>query len=279
MMGKLENSFALMKASWEILKKDKEILFIPVISGITMLVLVASFLLPVFLVPDPALIKRLMNEDSDSFMLMTFVFYFLSYLIIIFFNSAIIACATIRMGGGDPTVLDGINLACSRIFKIIAWALVSASVGILIRMIQGRSNFLGRVLAGLIGMAWSAASYLVVPILVNENKGPFSALGNSVELLKKTWGEGLIGTFSFGLVFSLMSLPVVFVVAAGAYSGKGMLMLFLLAAGAVYLVVLSVFQSALQGIFQAALYQFARFGNVPSGFNEDQLLHALDRKE
>ncbi|MBN1547276.1 MAG: hypothetical protein JW902_11500 [Syntrophaceae bacterium] len=278
-MGKLENSFALMRASWEVLKKDKEILFIPIISGITMMILVASFLLPIFLVQDPALIKRLMQEDPDSFMMMSFVFYFLSYLIIIFFNSAIVACATIRMAGGDPTVLDGINAACSRIFRIISWALVSASVGIILRMIQGRSNFLGRAITGLLGMAWSAASYLVVPILVSENKGPFSALGDSVALLKRTWGEGLIGTFSFGLVFTLMSMPVVFVVAAGAYSGKGALTLFLIAAAAVYLVVLSVFQSALQGIFQAALYQFARFGNVPLGFREEQLRRALDRKE
>jgi len=277
-MGRIENSFNLMGASWEVLKKDKEILFIPVISGITMMMLVASFLFPVFLVQDPALIQRLMQEDTDSFMVMSFVFYFLSYLIIIFFNSVIVACATIRMDGGDPTVLDGINVACSRIFKIILWALVSASVGIILRMIQGRSNFIGRAVTGLLGMAWSAASYLVVPILVNENKGPFRALGDSVELLKKTWGEGLIGTFSFGLVFTLLSLPAVLFVIAGTYSGKGMLALIALGAAAVYLVVLSVFQSALQGIFQTALYQFARFGNVPWGFREEQLRHALDRK-
>lgn len=276
-MGKLENSLALMGASWAVLKKDKEILVIPVISGIMMIVLVASFLFPVFLVQDPALIQRVMHEDEKSFLAMFFVFYFLGYMIIIFFNSAIVACATIRMGGADPTVLDGINVACARIFKITLWALVSASVGVILRMVQGRSNVIGRALAGLLGMAWSAASYLVIPILVNENKGPFSALGDSVELLKKTWGEGLIGTFSFGLVFTLMSLPALFIAAAGAYSGKGMLTLILLAGGAVYLVLLSVFQSALQGIFQAALYQFARFGNVPWGFREEQLRHALNK--
>jgi len=278
-MRRLENSLALMGASWEVLKTDKEILFGPIISGIMMMILVASFLLPVFLVRDFSLIQRLIQEDSNSFMIMLFVFYFLSYLIIIFFNSVIVACATIRMSGGNPTVLDGVNVACPRIFKIILWALVSASVGIILRMIQGRSNFVGRAFAGLLGMAWSVASYLVVPILVNENKGPFSALGDSVELLKKTWGEGLLGTFSFGLVFTLMSLPAVLVVMAGGYSGKGLLALVLLAAAAVYLVVLSVFQSALQGIFQAALYQFARFGHVPWGFREEQLQHALDRKE
>lgn len=277
-MGKLDNSFALMRASWEILNKDKEILLIPVISGISMMVMLASFFFPVFLFPDPVLMKRIMAEDKDTVMAVCFLFYFLNYLNIIFFNSVIVACATIRMDGRDPTLLDGLNVAGARIFKIILWSLVSASVGMILRMIQGKSNFIGRALAGLLGMAWSVSSYLVVPILVNENKDPFDALSDSVSLLKKTWGEGLIGTFSFGLVFTLMSLPVVFIIGAGVYSGSGPLTLTLMIIAAFYIIALSVVQASLSGIFQAALYQFARFGKVPSGFREDQLRCAIERK-
>lgn len=277
-MDRLDNSFALMRASWGLLKKDKEILLIPVISGISMMVMLASFIWPFFMFRDPDLMQRVMNEDGNTMMVMSFLFYFLNYLIIIFFNSAIVACATIRMDGRDPTVLDGLNVACSRIFKIILWALVSASVGVILRMIQGKSNFIGRALAGLLGMAWSVSSYLVIPILVNENKGPFDALSGSVSLLKKTWGEGLIGTFSFGLVFTLMSLPVVFIVGVGAYSGNSPLTLALMIIAAFYLIALSVVQAALSGIFQAALYQFAHSGKVPSGFQEDQLRRAIERK-
>lgn len=277
-MDRLANSLALMRASWEILKKDKEILIIPVISGIAMIALIASFLVPAFLANDPEWMQRIMDEDRNSFMIMSFFYYFLGYLIIIFFNSAIVSCATIRMGGGDPTVMDGIYAASSRIFNIMMWALISATVGVVLRMIQERSKFIGRLFAGLLGMAWSAASYLVIPILVNENKDPFCALGDSVKLLKKTWGEGLFGTFSFGLVFTVMSLPVLLIAGAGAYSGRGILAVTLIGAAAVYLVALSVFQSALQGIFQAALYQFARYGRVPDGFREEQLRNALNRK-
>lgn len=277
-MGKFDNSVALMRASWELLKKDKEIILIPIMSGILMMIMLASFIWPFAAFHDPALMQRVMNEDGNMMMAMTFLYYFLSYLIIIFFNSAIVACATIRMAGGDPTLLDGLNVACSRIFKIILWAAVSASVGVILRMIQGKSNFVGRAIAGLIGMAWTVSSYLVVPILVNENKGPFEALSGSVMLLKKTWGEGLIGTFSFGLIFALMSLPVVLLVGAGVYSGKGMLTMVLMITAAFYLVALSVLQAALSGIFQAALYQFARFGKIPPGFREDQLRHAIERK-
>ena len=127
-----------------------------------------------------------------------------------------------RMNGGDPTLVDGISIALTRIFKIIIWALISATVGVILRMIQGRSNFVGRVLTGFLGMAWSAASYLVIPILVNENKDPYFAFGDSVKLLKKTWGEGLIGTFSFGLVFTVMTLPAFLFWRQGSTRGLGL---------------------------------------------------------
>jgi hypothetical protein len=141
-MERFANSLELMKASWEVLKKDKEILFIPVLSGVSLMVMLASFVVPVILVGDPDLIQRLIHEDRNFSITMSFIFYFLNYLIIIFFNAAIVACATIRMGGGDPTVFDGLNIASSRIFKIIQWAFVSATVGLVLRMIQGRSNLI-----------------------------------------------------------------------------------------------------------------------------------------
>jgi hypothetical protein len=277
-MERFANSIELMRASWEVLKKDKEILFIPIISGVSLMVMLASFVVPAILVGDPDLIQRLIHEDRNFSMTVSFIFYFLNYLIIIFFNSAIVACATVRMGGGDPTVLDGLNAASSRIGKVILWAFVSATVGMILRMIQGRSNLIGRAISGLLGMAWSVTSFLVIPVMVNENKGPFDAYTGSIDLLKKTWGEGLIGTFSFGLVFTIASLPAFFVVGAGAYLGKGMLTIILIISAVVYLVALSIFQSALMGIFQSALYQFARFGNVPSGFQERQLRYAIERK-
>ena len=125
-------------------------------------------------------------------------------------------------------------------------------------------------------MAWSLTSYLVIPVLVNENKWPFDAFADSIDLLKKVWGEGLVGSFSFGLIFAIASLPAYFLLGIGVYSGGSILFLTLIAAIA-YFLVLSIFHSALQGIFQAALYQFASFGNVPSGFREDQLRNAIKK--
>jgi len=188
-MGKFSHTWSLMGASWEVLKKDKEILIFPLISGICCLLVMASFAIPLVASDNwqpPG--KEAATGELVEYYAILFLFYFCNYFIIVFFNSAIIACAVIRMGGGDPTVADGFRAAFSRIGLIVGWALVSATVGIILRIIEDRSKFVGRIVAGLLGLAWSVVSFLVVPILVVEKKGPMTALKDSTVLLKKTWG-------------------------------------------------------------------------------------------
>jgi len=101
------------------------------------------------------------------------------------------------------------------------------------------------------------------------------AFQESARLLKKTWGEELIGGFSFGLVFFVLSLPAILLLAGGAASGKGFLALGFVALAVIYIVTLSVLQAALQGIFQAALYQYAKKGETPRGFDREILTEAI----
>jgi hypothetical protein len=145
----------------------------------------------------------------------------------------------------------------------------------ILRAIEERSPLVGRIVAGLLGTAWGITSYLVIPILVNERKGPMEAFQESARLLKKTWGEELIGGFSFGLVFFVLSLPAFMLIAGGFASGSGHAAIGLFVLAVLYLVSLSAVQAALQGIFQAALYQYARKGETPRGFDRDVLNEAV----
>ena len=56
-------------------------------------------------------------------------------------------------------------------------------------------GLLGRIVASLFGLAWNIVTYLVVPILVVEGIGPIEAVKRSGALLKKTWGEQIVGNF------------------------------------------------------------------------------------
>lgn len=279
-MGKLSNTWSLMDASWQILKKDKEILVFPLISGICCLLVLASFVMPLiasgtsWLPPG----KDALPVDYLVYYGRLYLFYFCNYFVIVFFNVAIIACATMRLEGDDPTIADGFGAAISRLPLIAGWALLSATVGLILRLIEDRSAKVGQFVAGLLGAAWTLASFLVVPILVIEQEGPITALKESATLLKKTWGEQIIGNFSFGFVFFLLSLPAAIPFILGAMSGSREGMIAGVSVAFIYLILLALIQSTLQAIFQAALYLYARDGEVPPGFQAESLTKAITTK-
>lgn len=278
-MGKFSNTWALMGESWQLLKRDKEILLFPLISGICCLVVIASFAIPIIVSGAwrPASLGTSTNSHIIYYATL-FLFYFCNYFVIVFFNTAIVACAVLRMEGGDPTVSDGLRAAGARLSLIASWALIQATVGLILRVIEDRSERLGQIIASLLGMAWTVTSFLVIPILVIEEKGPFAALEESASLLKKTWGEQLIGNFSFGLVFFLLSIPAFIVIALGFASGSGAGVVIGIILAAVYLIGLALIQSALQAIFQAAIYLYVRDGQIPQGFRAGSLANAITKK-
>jgi Family of unknown function (DUF6159) len=277
-MGKFSNTWSLMGASWQLLKKDKEILIFPLISGICCLAVLASFAAPVIMGGAWRTGGNGAAFNGNAAYATLFLFYFCNYFVIVFFNAAIVACAAIRMNGGDPTVADGLRAAFSRFHLIAGWAFLQATVGLVLRVVEDRSELLGRIVAGILGLAWTVTSFLVVPVLVVEEKGPVAALKESTELLKKTWGEQLIGNFSFGLVFFFLAIPAVLFIALGMASGSGTGVIVAAVLTAAYLIGLALVQSALQAIFQAALYQYARNGRVPEGFQAEFLENAISRK-
>ncbi len=265
-----------MSECWRVLKEDKSLLVFPLISGICCLLLLASFAIPLYLTGawqppahDAAPLQQAIYYGT------LFSFYFCNYFIVVFFNAAIVACAAIRMGGGNPTVGDGLRAAVSRLPVIFGWAVVSASVGLILRVIEDRSDKVGQIVAGLLGMAWTVISFLVVPILVIENKGPIAALQDSTALLKKTWGEQLVSNFSFGGIFFLLAVPAFALIFLGFYVGGAIAGIACVVLAAIYLILLALIQSALQAIFQTALYLYARDGQVPAGFRSEVLEGAL----
>ncbi|MHC4925360.1 MAG: DUF6159 family protein [Planctomycetota bacterium] len=280
-MGFFGNTFPLMRASWSVLKQDKEMLLFPLFSGAACLAVLATFAFPIM---NSDLLASTGEGGAGEvvFYGVLFLYYFANYFVITFFNTAIIACAVKRMRGGDPTFSDGIRAATGRLPIILGWALLSATVGLILRIIEDKSDWLGKLVAGLLGMAWTVTSFLVVPVLVVQNKGPIDALKESTSLLRKTWGEQLIGNFGFGLVGLLMSAPgailIVIGIALGSTSGYGFVPVTVVGLGVLALLLAALTQSALQSIFQAALYLYASDGEAPSGFDGAAMRHAMRHK-
>jgi len=266
----------MMSACWQVLKADKSLLLFPLVSGICCLLLLASFAIPLYTTNH----WQPPGRNAETIQQVTyygtlFLFYVCNYFVVVFFNSAIVACATIRMRGGNPTIGDGFRAAATRLPVIAGWAILSATVGLVLRVIEDRSEKIGRIVSGLLGAAWTLVSFLVVPILVVENKNPFTALKESTALLKKTWGEQLAGNFGFGLLSFLLAIPAVVLIVLGFFSGSPIAIAACIAFAIIYLIVLALVSSALQSIFQAALYLYARDGKVPDGFEAELLGNAM----
>lgn len=290
MFSSFSTSWEMIRQSFAVLKRQKTLVLFPILSGIACLLVVVSFLAPIFLIPD--LLHYLLNAANQQGQqgdgggrivgfIVLFAFYFVNYFVIVFFNTALASCAVVHFKGGEPTLSDGLSAAGRRLPQLLGWALVSATVGMILRAIEERAEWVGRIVAGLLGVFWTIATYLVVPVLAVEGVGPITAVKRSTALLRQAWGEGLAGGLSLGLVGFLFTLPAILVFIAGAVLlfNNPVLGGLVVALAMVYFVVVSIVLSTLRQIYIAGLYLYAAEGQLPGGFSEEIIQGAFRRKK
>jgi len=279
---KLSNSWELVKASAAVLRADKALLLFPVISTVLSILVVVTFAVPVIL----AGVLTSGGGDAGGASLIGYagvlLLYVVQYFVIFFCNTALVGAAMIRLRGGDPTVADGFRIAASRAADILGYALISATVGMVLRALSERSGLLGRLVVSGIGLAWNLATFLVVPVLVVEDVGPIEAIRKSASYLKRTWGEQIVGNIGMGLVFGLISLGtlaagVVLVVAAAA-TESAFLIIFVAVCLFAAFVAIALVSSALSGIYAAAVYRYAAEGVTGAFFTPAMVKSAFRRK-
>ncbi len=286
MFQRAANGWQLAQQSWRVLKLDKELLLFPLMSGVACLFVMASFAVPLW---TSGYVDAVTDGNENGISptnqiigyVVLFAYYFVNYFVIIFFNSALIACAIIRFKGGNPNLKDGFSAACARLPQIAGWAVVAATVGLILRIIESRSERVGAIIASLLGMAWSAVTYFVVPVIVVERAGPIEAAKRSFQVLKRTWGEALIANFGIGFIVFLASLIAIIPLILGAIAiGSGLIPLGVVAIvfGVVALLIVSLISSALNSIIIGALYLYASEGTVPQQFDDDLFRHAFAQK-
>jgi hypothetical protein len=284
MFQRISNGFSLAGSTWRVLVKDKHLLAFPIVSGFFFLLVVASFAVPLATLVDWKQFEQQMQKNNNKppvwVYAVCFAYYFCTYFVIIFCNSALISCALLRFSGQSPTLADGFRMALARLPQIFAWALVSATVGVLLKVIENAHEKVGEIIAAVLGTAWSVMTFFVVPVLVVEKVGPMAAVGRSISLLKKTWGEALVGNMGLNFILFLLVIPVVLLFIAGVVllvNGMTVPGVALLVAGGIALLLHMAISSALHTIFLAALYQYAADDRVPEGFDRNVMATAFGR--
>ena len=265
-MGTLERTWSLYKQSFNILSADAEIVFFPVMSAISAILLAAGFFYPLF---RSGLFKGLDPHNIPwEIYTILFIWYFLNYLVIIFFNSALVGCANMRLSGGDPKVRDGFRIAFQHIDRIAAWAFVAATVGVVLDAIRNMSKkFIGRLIAGGLGMAWTLITYLIIPVIILEERTTYDSIQRSAELFRKRWGEQLAGSFGFGLLNVLLLLPALLIGLLLFKVDPTLAIIF----GIWYIIILTAITSAVKGVFTVVLYRYASTGVLPTGFSAREI--------
>lgn len=281
MFGRFSNSWQLVKASWSVLQSDKELILFPIVSFLGVIVVTATFAVPMLLA---GFFDSLTQGTGSGIMaaIIGFIFYLVMYTVIIFSNAALIGAASIRLQGGDPTLGDGFRSAWQHIGSIIGYAAISATVGMILRAISERGGLVGSIVSSIVGFAWNVVTFLVVPVLVIEGIGPVEAVQRSGSLLKRTWGEQLVGNFSIGMIFGLLTFAVILlgVPVIIVFASSGSVLLIIAGVGLVVLAVMAInlIGSTLGGIYQAAVYQYAVNGTT-SGFFDDALVQGAFRRK
>lgn len=268
-MERIKRSWELAKASLEVLKQDKELMIFPLISAIVMIFVTLTFAIP-------TLMGNLLDSILDTGMpvfgyVVLFLFYLVQYTVVYFSNTALVGAAMIRLRGGDPTIRDGFKIAFSRFGPILGWSLVSATVGLILKMVSGdkqkKGSGLRSIVSSLLGAAWNVITFLVVPVVAIEGLGPIKAIQRSWELLKRSWGEQIAGTLSIGMVFGLIGVLVsLLLVGIGIgltiYLESALPAIIIGGVLVIFIMTLSLISSTLSGIFTAAVYAYAADGQV-----------------
>jgi hypothetical protein len=200
----------LATQSWRVLRGEGALVLLPVLSA---LVVVAVLLLlsaagAALSARAPAALRYALGAAG------LFLAYLTASLVVTFFTAALVGAALRKLRGEATSVGTGLRLAGGRAGAILGYAALAATAGVVLRLLRGRGGAGARgrgVAAGLGQAAWGLETFLVVPVLIGEGLGPGPALKRSASLVRRTWGEQLVGAGGLGAAFGLLSLGVVVV--------------------------------------------------------------------
>ena len=99
-MGRIGTGWQLTKTSLRILRKDKELLLFPLISGLSLMAILAVFIVGMFVTVGFG--AAFGGASTWLFVVLMIVYYVVAFFLAFFFNAAVIGAATIRLNGGNP---------------------------------------------------------------------------------------------------------------------------------------------------------------------------------
>ena len=273
---RLAFGWRLGMTSLGVVARDKTLMLFPILSGIASVLLVAAFVLgigPENLQAQAQQIDQTGGQIPPIYYVIAFAGYFALAFIAVYFNVALLAAAQQSIAGKDTTLGDGLSVANQHLGKIAAWALLTGTVGLLLNALENNGR-VGQVVRSILGAAWAVITYFVVPIMIFENQAPTAAIGRSVDLMKKSWGENAGAQVGIGLVVTLLVILLIAVGVGGSILVPAAVVVFvpLAAIGVPLLILLGMSAKA---VLAVGLYEYATGKGGKGVFNPDELRAAF----
>lgn len=284
-MRSLFNGWKIALASLKVLLKSPGVLFLSILSTTTTCVLA-------LLILSPGVGLLILGGDNSAIgtiltIILTIAVALVGTFVTIYFNVAICAIILKKIDGQSVGFGYGFSYSNSRLGQIFGFAAISATIGLILSAISNASHssrnifvsILGSIFASLGAATWAISTFLVIPIIVIQNKGVGDALKESVSLIKSTFGEQVGGTTSFGLITFLISLPVIsiafLIIIFSALSGIAVLIVFGIILMVLSIILIAILNSTLSIIFRSILYKYVTTGKTSEGFSEEMLKNSV----
>ena len=314
-MGKLESTWKLVRQSFTVLMQEKKLLFFPLVTSFLTVFIFLFFIAPIpfqptghsYLEPEhwqavaesmlqgelpqgesgeavPGATRTWAGEDLELdtwFLGYLTGLYLVSMFLLTFFNTAFLNEILNALNGQPVSIVGGLRFALTKLKPIAMWSLLAGVVGIVIQKLEQQFGFFGRWVVGLLGIVWSVASVFVVPVLIREEESanPFELLKKSAMLIRKRWGEGLIGyvgirtagvVLAVGLIVVFSILLVVLGLAVGSYLPSAMapFLVILIGTWLFSMILVAYFENVINKVFQCALYIYAAEGVIAGPFDQ-----------
>jgi hypothetical protein len=250
---------ALTKASWQVLRRHRRLAYFPMLS------LAATIV--VFVIVTPLLGVHVHDDELPWPRLL--LIGVLLQLVRVFFEAGLTHEALKALRGDEPSVRAGLGVAVGRLTAIATLAAITAPVGLVLGVLGRSTRPALRLARALFGTAWSLATYLAIPVMVQERRGGIPSLRRSGALFRRTWGETALSEVGVRVlaVHLVLVVVIVAIVLLRVLGSSVFAVLVLLAAITCVIGVVG----ALEAIYRAALYVFAAEGVVPEPFGGPEL--------
>lgn len=263
-LTRFKTAFTLMKDSLLLMRHHPRLFLFPIVSSIAGIAFMAVFIGFVF--GGLALQPEGGNVLMASLIIALLVVYLITTFVSVFFTAGLVHQTREALGGNAVSLRAGMAGAWDVKMPLFIWALISATIGVILSSIEDSNSGVARIIGTLFGLAWTLLTFLIIPVIVFEEPSVREMFRSSAESFRDTWGETPISLAGVGVLSLAVALP---------FAGPGIVLLEstgfsilgfgLIATGAVLGAIVS---QTFKGVIKTSLYFYATDGTLPAEFDD-----------